>query len=99
MEIWTVDLDREKRLLFTGSGEGELKVWQIDLEALQDGIKESADGEVCIKKNKIDSQRLLTQRTAGQIHYTPVSAATVHPSSSITNHFPSDSAIRCRAVT
>jgi WD40 repeat protein len=50
MEIWTVDLDREKRLLFTGSGEGELKVWQIDLEALQDGIKESADGEVCIKK-------------------------------------------------
>jgi hypothetical protein len=46
-EIWTLDLDVERGLLFTGSGEGELKAWSIDIIAFQEGLKESSSGQVC----------------------------------------------------
>jgi U3 small nucleolar RNA-associated protein 12 len=46
MEIWSLDLDSEQSLLFTGSGEGELKAWKIDHSALQQGISADVKGEV-----------------------------------------------------
>ena len=33
-------------MIFTGGGEGELKAWRIDNEALSNGLKESEKGEV-----------------------------------------------------
>lgn len=45
-EIWTMDVDQEQSLVFTGSGEGEIKAWSIDHEALAEGLKETESGEV-----------------------------------------------------
>lgn len=41
-----MDVDAEQNLVFTGSGEGELKAWRIDHEALAQGLKETETGEV-----------------------------------------------------
>lgn len=46
-EIWAMDLHYDQNLIFTGSGEGELKAWKIDQEALSHGLKETESGEVC----------------------------------------------------
>jgi len=51
-----MDVDQEQSLVFTGSGEGELKAWRIDHEALAEGLKETESGEVsdhvdgCVKE-------------------------------------------------
>jgi U3 small nucleolar RNA-associated protein 12 len=50
-EIWTLDLDQSGSTIFTGSAEGELKAWKIDLEAMRQGLKESDTGEVGIRQN------------------------------------------------
>ena len=46
-EIWTLDINPEEKLIFTGSAEGEMKAWNIDHEALAGGLQESETGEVC----------------------------------------------------
>ena len=45
-EVWSLDINPEKSLIFTGSSEGEMKVWKIDSEALSEGLKEDESGEV-----------------------------------------------------
>ncbi len=45
-DIWSMDLDANQNLIFTGSGEGELKAWKIDHDALLEGLKETESGEV-----------------------------------------------------
>lgn len=45
-EIWSLDVNAEQDLIFTGSGEGEVKAWRIDREALNEGLKETESGEV-----------------------------------------------------
>ena len=45
-EIWTMDLNPQQNLLFTGSGEGEMKAWKIDHGALAQGLRETESGEV-----------------------------------------------------
>lgn len=47
-EVWSLDINPEKSLIFTGSGEGEMKVWRIDSEAFSEGLKENESGEVTI---------------------------------------------------
>ena len=44
--VWTLDVNPKKDLIFTGGGEGELKAWRIDHNALAEGIRESESGEV-----------------------------------------------------
>lgn len=34
-------------LFFTGSGDGELKAWHVDYDALARGVQENETGEVC----------------------------------------------------
>ena len=41
-----MDLNPEQDLVFTGSGEGEMKAWRIDHEALVQGLRETESGEV-----------------------------------------------------
>jgi hypothetical protein len=43
-----LDVNPEKTLIFTGSSEGEMKVWKMDTEALSEGLKEDESGEVII---------------------------------------------------
>jgi len=47
-EIWTMDINATRDLIFTGSAEGELKAWRIDYGALAAGLQETETGEVCI---------------------------------------------------
>lgn len=42
-----MDIHYGHDLIFTGSGEGELKAWKIDQEALSHGLRETETGEVC----------------------------------------------------
>lgn len=50
-EVWSLDINPEKTLIFTGSSEGEMKVWKIDSEALSEGLKEDESGEVIILRS------------------------------------------------
>ena len=45
-EVWSMALDPEQNLVFTGSGEGEVKAWRIDHDAIAEGLKETDTGEV-----------------------------------------------------
>src|SRR5258706_2788868 len=45
-EVWSLALDAGKDLIFTGGGDGELKAWRLDHDALGTGIRESEAGEV-----------------------------------------------------
>lgn len=45
-EVWSLDVNKEQDLLFTGSGEGEVKAWKIDRDALSTGLRETENGEV-----------------------------------------------------
>lgn len=50
-EIWTLDVNPEQNLVFTGSAEGELKSWRVDQSAISDGPKENEKGEVSVVCN------------------------------------------------
>jgi U3 small nucleolar RNA-associated protein 12 len=41
-----MELLQEQGLVFTGSGEGEVKAWTIDHEALSKGLRQTQSGEV-----------------------------------------------------
>jgi len=41
-----MDINMERDLVFTGSGDGELKAWRIDHQALAEGLRETETGEV-----------------------------------------------------
>ena len=45
-ELWTMDLNPEQDLVFTGGSEGEMKAWRIDHESLAKGLQETESGEV-----------------------------------------------------
>lgn len=45
-EVWTLELNPTQELIFTGSGEGELKVWKVEHAALAEGLRETESGEV-----------------------------------------------------
>jgi U3 small nucleolar RNA-associated protein 12 len=47
-EVWSLDINPGKTLIFTGSSEGEMKVWRIDSEAFSEGLKENESGEAII---------------------------------------------------
>lgn len=38
--------DNGRDIIFTGSGDGELKAWRIDYDALAAGVQELESGEV-----------------------------------------------------
>lgn len=51
-------VDQEQKIIFTGSGEGELKAWLIDSEALTAGLKETESGEASFHFQHRDIHRL-----------------------------------------
>jgi U3 small nucleolar RNA-associated protein 12 len=48
-----MDINSSRDLIFTGSGEGELKAWRIDYEVLATGLQETETGEVCIQSTSV----------------------------------------------
>ena len=45
-EVWSLDVDPTGSIILTGSGEGEVKAWKVDQEALGNGIQATPSGEV-----------------------------------------------------
>jgi len=45
-----MDLDPTNKMIFTGSGEGEVKAWKVDHSQLTDEFSASADGQVSWKR-------------------------------------------------
>jgi U3 small nucleolar RNA-associated protein 12 len=46
-EVWSMDINPQQNLIFTGSSEGDLKTWKIDYDAIAEGLKTTESGEVC----------------------------------------------------
>jgi U3 small nucleolar RNA-associated protein 12 len=48
-EIWSMDIEQkdDKLLVLTGSGDGDVKAWNLDGSMLRDGIVPLGNGEVC----------------------------------------------------
>ncbi len=65
-EIWTLDVNPEQKLVFTGSGEGEMKAWRLDHEAMASGLQESETGEVSISPIGMVSFILISTRIGHQ---------------------------------
>lgn len=48
-EVWSLDVNPDQDLIFSGSGEGEVKAWRIDKESLREGLSETETGEVSVR--------------------------------------------------
>ncbi|RDX55728.1 WD40 repeat-like protein [Lentinus brumalis] len=70
-EVWTMDLDPEQELIFTGSGEGEMKAWKIDHEALGRGLQETESGEVTRFIHPVTTLPLASSHRVSQITFHP----------------------------
>ncbi|KAI0638283.1 WD-repeat-containing protein [Trametes polyzona] len=70
-EVWTMDLNPEQDLVFTGSGEGELKAWKIDHEALAGGLRETENGEVTKFLHPAATLPLASSHRVAQISFHP----------------------------
>ncbi|KAJ7904416.1 WD-repeat-containing protein [Mycena olivaceomarginata] len=70
-EIWTMDVDSEQNLVFTGSGEGELKAWKLDHEAFAEGLKETETGEIMKMIHSVANLPLSSNHRVSQITFHP----------------------------
>ncbi|KAF9653461.1 WD-repeat-containing protein [Thelephora ganbajun] len=70
-EVWSLDVNPEKTLIFTGSSEGEMKVWRIDSEALSEGLKESESGEITKMIRPVTTIPLSSKHRVSQLSFHP----------------------------
>ncbi|KAI9512161.1 WD-repeat-containing protein [Russula earlei] len=70
-EVWSLCLNPEQDLLFTGSNEGELKAWKIDPIALMDGVRESENGELTKVIHPASTLPLASPHRVSQIAFHP----------------------------
>ncbi|KAL0949715.1 hypothetical protein HGRIS_009754 [Hohenbuehelia grisea] len=70
-EVWTMDVDPEQNLIFTGSGEGEMKAWRIDHESIVAGLKETDSGEVAKMIYPVTTIPLSSNHRVAQITFHP----------------------------
>ncbi|KAJ7095283.1 WD-repeat-containing protein [Mycena belliarum] len=70
-EIWTMDVDLEQNLIFTGSGEGELKAWRLDRDAFSNGLKETETGEIAKMIHNVGTLPLSSHHRVSQITFHP----------------------------
>ncbi|KAH8106121.1 WD-repeat-containing protein [Cristinia sonorae] len=70
-EVWSLDLDPRQELIFTGSGEGDMKVWKLDHGALESGLQESESGEVVKFIHPVTNLPLSSRHRVSQILFHP----------------------------
>ncbi|EPQ59303.1 WD40 repeat-like protein [Gloeophyllum trabeum ATCC 11539] len=70
-EVWSMDLDKEQKVVFTGSGEGELRAWRLDQEALAEGLKETETGQLTKMIQPITTLPLSSSHRVSQISFHP----------------------------
>ncbi|KAF9534814.1 WD-repeat-containing protein [Crepidotus variabilis] len=70
-EVWTLDVNQSQDLVFTGGGEGEVKAWSIDHDALANGGRETVSGEIPKIITPISSLPLAAKHRVAQIQFHP----------------------------
>ncbi|CCM04814.1 uncharacterized protein FIBRA_07007 [Fibroporia radiculosa] len=70
-EIWSLDVDNRNELVFTGSGEGELKAWKIDHDILAQGLQEDDLGQVSKCIRPVAALPLSSNHRVSQISFHP----------------------------
>ncbi|KAF8341630.1 uncharacterized protein EI90DRAFT_3279024 [Cantharellus anzutake] len=70
-EVWSLALDAGNDLILTGGGDGELKAWRLDHEALQAGLKASETGELPKMITPISTLPLAARHRVSQIVFHP----------------------------
>ncbi|KAI0091918.1 WD40 repeat-like protein [Irpex rosettiformis] len=90
-EIWSLAVDSEQKLIFTGSGEGEMKAWRLDHEALATGLLETENGEVAKMIYLTATLPLSSKRRVSQITFHPT-----HPYLAVQSHDRSIEIFRIR---
>lgn len=97
-EVWTMDLNPEQDLVFTGSGEGELKAWKIDHEALAQGLRETDTGEVRLQVIISPQCRIHGDFLGLEISPSCFDSPSGLFPPCLANHLPPTSTIPCRPV-
>ncbi|KIK65368.1 hypothetical protein GYMLUDRAFT_70477 [Collybiopsis luxurians FD-317 M1] len=70
-DIWAMDVSVERNIIFTGSGEGEVKAWKIDSEAMSTGLTESDSGEIKKIIHPVATLPLSSRHRVSQISFHP----------------------------
>ncbi|KAG8825261.1 hypothetical protein FRC17_008781 [Serendipita sp. 399] len=72
-EVWTLDIDPTGDILLTGGGEGEVKAWKIDHDALCSGVEETAPGQLTKMLHLSAVLPIASKHRVAQIAYHPTS--------------------------
>ncbi|KAF9482498.1 WD-repeat-containing protein [Pholiota conissans] len=70
-EIWSMAVNQEQNLIFTGSGEGDLKAWKMDRNVLTEGLKETENGEISKMIHALSPLPLASKHRVSQIKFHP----------------------------
>ncbi|KAF7331839.1 WD-REPEATS-REGION domain-containing protein [Mycena kentingensis (nom. inval.)] len=70
-EIWTMSVDPQQNLVFSGSSEGELKAWRLDHEAFSEGLKETETGEIAKMIHPVATLPLASNHRVSQVLFHP----------------------------
>ncbi|KAF9263506.1 WD40 repeat-like protein [Marasmius fiardii PR-910] len=70
-DVWSMDVDIDQNLIFTGSGDGEVKAWKIDREVISDGLKETDTGEIAKAIGTLAALPLSSKHRVSQISFHP----------------------------
>ncbi|EIN10729.1 WD-repeat-containing protein [Punctularia strigosozonata HHB-11173 SS5] len=70
-EVWTLAVDTQQGLAFTGSGEGELKAWTLDTAPYEERLKDAAPGEVPKVVLPLSSLPLSSRNRVTQVSFHP----------------------------
>ncbi|KAG8778743.1 hypothetical protein FRC16_003725, partial [Serendipita sp. 398] len=72
-EVWTLDVNPIEDVLLTGGGEGEVKAWKIDHDALRSGVEETAPGQLTKMLCPMSALPIASKHRVSQIAYHPTS--------------------------
>ncbi|KAE9410369.1 WD40 repeat-like protein [Gymnopus androsaceus JB14] len=70
-DIWAMDVNIDRNIIFTGSGEGEIKAWSISAEAISKGLTESDSGDITKIIHPIAALPLSSRHRVSQISFHP----------------------------
>ncbi|KAK1236731.1 beta transducin [Marasmius sp. AFHP31] len=90
-DIWSMDIDVDQSLIFTGSGDGEVKAWKIDRDIISGGLRETDTGEVAKAIEAISTLPLSSKHRISQISFHPT-----HPFLAVQSHDRSVEIFRIR---
>ncbi|KAJ3723082.1 WD40-repeat-containing domain protein [Lentinula raphanica] len=70
-DIWAMDVNTQRNIIFTGSGEGEVKAWKVNTEAISKGLAVSDTGEIYKIILPIATLPLSSKHRVSQISFHP----------------------------